>query len=481
MASGSMAESAPGRRERREHRQGPELRPLPPPLIDRIALPAFVIALLFLSFLGGAMVILTNVFPAGPLSDAYRGGKALIDKTRASRDPLTSDFWMPERRPDQGVTIHDPASAFPGYTLYTSGHGSEAFLFSMEGRLIHSWQLPYSAIWSAEDSPIVEPQPDPFLYWRKAMMQPNGDLLALFVATGDTPWGYGLVKLDSESNVLWSYLGQTHHDLDIADDGRVYTLIHKMRRTTYEDFPQLTVPRLDDFVVVLSPDGEEEKRVSILDALVNSDYARLLHRVTWFNKHDFIHTNNIDYIDAEMAAVLPFAEEGQVLLSFRDIDSIAVLDLEQEKIVWALRGAWLGQHDPDVLPNGNILLFDNIGHFGQGGESRVIEIDPLTGEEVWVYAGSAEQPFESRVRAAQQRLPNGNTLITESTGGRLFEVTEDGRIVWEFINPIRARHPEDPDQVILPVVSWGQRIAADDLQPAFHEALQRKEEERSAQ
>ena len=37
-----------------------------------------------------------------------------------------------------------------------------------------------------------------------------------------------------------------------------------------------------------------------------------------------------------------------------------------------------------------------------------------------------------------QRLPNGNTLITESDGGRALEVTPDRRIVWEFFNPHRA-------------------------------------------
>lgn len=480
MAIGLSSQTATHSNERKPQRASYPLQPGPPPLVDRIALPAFVLALLFLSFLGGAFVMLTDIFPAKPLSDAYRGGEALLAKIEQSRDPLASDFWAPERRPEEGVTIHEAGAAFPGYTLFTSGHGSEALLFSMEGMLVHSWQLPYSAIWS-EASPVKDPQPDEFTYWRKAKMFPNGDLLALFVATGDTPWGYGMVKLDRDSNVIWSYLGQTHHDLDVADDGRVYTLIHQMRDKTFEGFPQLTAPRLDDFVVVLSPDGEEEKRVSILDALVNSDYARLLDRVTWFNKHDFIHTNNIDVIDAADAAVLPFAEEGQVLLSFRDIDTIAILDLEQEKIVWALRGTWLGQHDPDVLPNGNILLFDNVGNFGPGGRSRVIEIDPLTAAEAWRYAGSAEQPFESNVRAAQQRLPNGNTLITESTGGRLFEVTQDGRIVWEFINPIRAQHPERTEEVILPIVSWGQRIAAEGLQPDFVDDLLQREQQRSLQ
>lgn len=478
MTSHLYADTTAERFDEDNLRNGWGLGPSPTPLLDRIAFPAFIIALLFLSFLGGAFVMLSDVYPAGPLSDAYRGGQALAEKARQSRDPLASDFWAPERRSEEGVTVHVPGAAFPGYTLYTSGHGSEAFLFSMDGVLLHSWQLPYGAIW-LEDWPVADPQPDAFVYWRKAMMLPNGDLLAIYVATGDTPWGYGLVKVDRDSNVLWSYSGRTHHDLDIAEDGRIYTLIHEMRRKTFDGFPQLTAPRLDDFVVVLSPDGREEKRVSILDALVNSDYARLLDRVVWFNQNDFIHTNNIDVIDAAAAEVLPFAKEGQVLLSFRDLDTIAVLDLDQEKIVWALRGGWMGQHDPDVLADGRILLFDNLGNYGDGGRSRVIEVDPLTGAELWRYAGSRQEPFESEVRAAQQRLPNGNTLITESTGGRLLEVTREGRIVWEFINPIRARHPDRPDQVILPIVSWGQRFDSDSLQPAFSESLARREQERS--
>lgn len=52
-------------------------------------------------------------------------------------------------------------------------------------------------------------------------------------------------------------------------------------------------------------------------------------------------------------------------------------------------------------------------------------------------AGSAERPFESLARGSQQQLPNGNVLITESNNGRLVEVTRDGQVVWEFINPDR--------------------------------------------
>jgi hypothetical protein len=448
-------------------------------LMDRLSFGGFIISLLALAFMGGALVMLLGVFPAQAIRDAYRGGEAYYYKMKQSQTPLTSDFWQPERRTEKGVTINSP-EAYPGYTLYTSGHGTEASLVALDGKVVHKWQLPYSEIWN-ETSPVKNPQPDEFLYWRKARLLPNGDLLALFVATGDTPWGYGLAKLDKDSNVVWSYLGQTHHDIDVGADGRVYILTHEMRRKKYEDHMQLTVPRLDDFLVVLSPEGEELKKVSILDALVDSKYAWLLNRITWYNKHDFIHTNNVDVLEGEEAEALEalgFVREGQVLLSFRDIDTIAVLDIESEKIVWALRGGWIAQHDPDVLTNGNILMYDNLGGFGEGGRTRILEVDPVSGGVVWRYEGSAEQPFFSEARGAQERLPNGNTLITETAGGRLFEVTPDGRMVWEFINPVRAEHPET-GKPIVPIVSWAQRIAPQALDPDFRDELAASDNESS--
>ena len=43
--------------------------------------------------------------------------------------------------------------------------------------------------------------------------------------------------------------------------------------------------------------------------------------------------------------------------------------------------------------------------------------------------------FYSSYISSAQRLPNGNTLITEGSDGRLIEVTKEHEIVWEYINP----------------------------------------------
>jgi hypothetical protein len=306
------------------------------------------------------------------------------------------------------------------------------------------------------------------MYIEKAHLLPDGDLLALYVAIGTSPWGMGLVRMDREGEIVWKYLAQSHHDFDVGPDGRIYALTHEIRDDVVPGHQHLQPPRIDDYAVVLSPDGEELQKVWLLGALANSPYATMLSTVPWYiaeGKGDYLHTNSIDVVTPEQAAQAPFAEAGQVLLSLREIGAIAVLDLEREQVAWALRGNWLRQHDADLLADGHLLLFDNEGDIT--GRSRVLELDPATQQIAWSYAGDAEHPFYSRVRSGQERLPNGNTLITESDGGRLLEVTPSGEIVWEFLNPVRGGEAEE----LIPIVSWGQRIDPATLEPAFRDFL----------
>jgi hypothetical protein len=112
---------------------------------------------------------------------------------------------------------------------------------------------------------------------------------------------------------------------------------------------------------------------------------------------------------------------------------LAVVDLDQKKLIWAMQGSFKYQHDPKILANGNLLFFDNQGLPRQ---SRVIEFDPADRSARWEYTGSASDPFFSEACGTAERLPNGNTLITESDNGRAFELTPDKTLVWEFFNPI---------------------------------------------
>jgi hypothetical protein len=418
-----------------------------------------------LGFVAGSYAMLAEALPARYLADAYRGGQALLAAKTQYDSPYPDGFWQPARTERQGVVRYDRAKASNGYTLYTSGESQRAVLVSMSGQILHEWHLPFSAVWD-DSASVKQPRPDSMIHYNRAYMYPNGDLLAIYEALGDTPWGYGLVKMDKDSRLIWKYLAHTHHDLDVAPDGKIYVLTQEISNTVVDRWRHLKTPRIDDFVVVLSPEGKELKKVPVLDALVASPYARLLNTVAWYSKDDYMHANAIDVVDDRAAMRLSGKPGHQVLISMRELGAIGLLDLDRGVFTWAARGSWIGQHDPDLLPGGNMLLFDNIGDFGDAGFSRVIEFDPKTQEIVWSYAGDRDHPLYSTLRSDQERLPNGNTLITESDGGRLLEVTRDGEIVWEYVNPVRGGDANE----FIPIVSWGQRIDPTRLDPDFLES-----------
>ena len=97
-----------------------------------------------------------------------------------------------------------------------------------------------------------------------------------------------------------------------------------------------------------------------------------------------------------------------------------------------------------MLGNGNILVFDNGTHRRDDPRtySRVLEIDPATKRPVWTYQDQPVFNFYSAYISGAQRLPNGNTLITEGCTGRLFEVTRDGDVVWEYISSYSQLLPD---------------------------------------
>lgn len=425
--------------------------------MDRIFSLLVVVAMAFLAFVGGAFIVLTKAFPYEYFNNAYQALDALYHQRQDYLTPYQTNLWRPARADQRGVTVYKPGKAYNGFTLYSSSNAQKALLVDMNGKVVHEWRLPIREIWN---DPTRELRPAGYIFWEYVRMYPNGDLIALVVGMGDTPWGYGLVKMDKNSKVIWTYWDHVHHWLDVAKDGKIYVLTNDIRNNVIEGYEHLAPPRIDDYVVVLSPAGKQIKKVSILDALLRSPYGRMMRAgPSWDIKQDFLHTNSIEFIDRAKASKLPFAEEGQVLLSLRNIDTLAVLDLEEEEVVWAIRGPWHRQHDAEILQTGDILLFDNYGHFGLGGFSEVIEFKPSPLEIDWRYIGNEEHFFQSGIRSGQQRLPNGNTLIAESDGGRLFEVTRRGEIVWEYINPVRGGARNE----LIPVLSLGMARVAPEL------------------
>jgi len=262
-----------------------------------------------------------------------------------------------------------------------------------------------------------------------AHVYPNGDIVVLQHLQG-------LLKQDKDSNVLWARTpGLVHHDMDVRDDGSIFVLT---RNATVRLSMSENYPILDDTITQLDAQGEVVRVVSILDCMENAGEYGLLAEARGNlkgDRGDILHTNTIEVLDGGISARVPAFKKGRILLSCRSIDTILVVDLDQEKVVWKMKGSFTYQHDPSVLDNGNLLIFDNNR---RGGKSTVIEFDPATGMERWVYRGTEADPFFSFQNGRCDRLPNGNTLIVESIFGRVFEVTPDKEIVWEFWNPERS-------------------------------------------
>jgi hypothetical protein len=323
-----------------------------------------------------------------------------------------------------GVTLHDPDSAHAGRNLVVSGHGPAAFLIDMEGRVLHAWSRDFAGVWPDSVAALDDPGAH---YWSHAHALPNGDLLAIHD-------GHGLVRLDANSDLVWSYPGAVHDDLFVAGDGMVYTIERENRTVGRASMER---PIVGDRISVLDPTGRLVRSISIVDALRRSPYAPLLQRA---RRDSSFNTNSIEILDGRLGDAAPAFRAGNALVNLSGIDVLAVVDLEAEEIVWALtgRGDRIGGTSP--LDGGRMLHFISGAGRSENGapRSEVVEIDPLTQETLWSYAGDDERPLSSATAGSCQRLGNGNTLIAESDNGRAFEVTSEGAIVWEFINPYRA-------------------------------------------
>jgi hypothetical protein len=324
-----------------------------------------------------------------------------------------------------GVTRHDTERVSNGLNLVVSGHAPEAFLMDMAGETLHSWSCSIEEAWPKVDhdryAEIHGERLDQF--WRRAHVWDNGDLLAIFD-------GIGVIKLDKNSNILWSHENGAHHDVSEASDGRLFLLTRRAHvNASYND----QQPILEDYVTVLSAEGELLKEVSVLAAFENSAYSDLLMRLR--RQGDILHTNTIELIERDdFGRDLPW-QRGSVLLSILFMNTVCTLDLETESITWAEPNRWRLQHQPTILPSGNLLVFNN---HAAPTSSGVIEFDPVARRDVWAYYGDADQPFWTDTCGSSQRLANGNTLVTESDPGRAFELTPQREIVWEYLNPHRA-------------------------------------------
>ncbi|MGE5413895.1 MAG: arylsulfotransferase family protein [Syntrophomonadaceae bacterium] len=316
----------------------------------------------------------------------------------------------------KGVVEAVPGEVAPGVNFYSTLGRGDAFVVDGSGRLLWRWSL---------GKLLSDFAVKPGIDFGYTHLFPNGDVIAY---VGER----GIYRLDRDSRLLWSHAAPAHHDAFVADDGEIYALVHATREVPAID-PRH--PLLLDVVVVLSPEGDRRRSISIFDAIQSSTYAFLLPRTAGLalppgtDAVDVLHTNHVEVYDGSLESKSPLFRRGNLLLSMKNLNAIAILDGRTTQVLWLWGPTNLTlQHHPTILENGDVLLFDN-----GTARSQIVEVDPRTNAVTWRYA--PEKDFFSDTRGACQRLPNGNTLVTLSQTGYAVEVTADGRTVWKFANP----------------------------------------------
>ncbi|MGA0933697.1 MAG: aryl-sulfate sulfotransferase [Pseudohongiellaceae bacterium] len=379
-----------------------------------------------------------------------------------------------------GTTIYQPDKTWNGYNVLSILDTPKVLVIDMNGNVVKEW-----------DGFNLSPG-------GPARVIPGGNVIGTTGAFPPHQEALALVQQDFEGRETWRFDGaeqvtlengetvnsaRIHHDWQRTDLPAGYyspgftplteganTLI--LAHTNHDDANVSTVTLEDDRLIEVGPDGDilwEWRAGDHIDQFGFSDEARdTIQRGVGYSQGrgsmDWLHINSATYVGPNQwydAGDERFAPEN-VIISSRQTSVIAIINRDGD-VVWQLGpdfsdspeeqaiGQIIGQHHAHFIPPGlpgagNVMIFDNGGSSGYGAPgaltasgsgiyarstSRILEIDPVSLDVVWSYR--APNFFSTNISGAQ-RLPNGNTLITEGAPGRIFEVTVDGENVWEYMN-----------------------------------------------
>jgi len=320
-----------------------------------------------------------------------------------------------------GLTHLDQARAFPGYTVYATLSGNAFYLINPKGEVVHEWPVP-----AGEKA-----------YY--GFLLPTGNLLA--GCANGTEHSFGgasavTIELDWDGREVMRYQDpELHHDRCRLQNGNTIVIAHeeldpafaaRVKGGSATGAP--VTPMLGERLIEITNAGDvvwQWHAHEHLDPEVDTIWGD--------GRREWLHCNAVEELP-----------DGRILMSYNATSRLVIIDKASGKVLWRLdAGTTMTQHNPTWLPeSGRILVFDN-GSWRRLN-SRVIEIEPESQAVKWQYVGSPKDSFHSPNISGAQRLPNGNTLVCEGRPGRLFEVTAEGDVVWEFVNPFEALHGGEP-------------------------------------
>ena len=322
------------------------------------------------------------------------------------------------------AVMKDASEVMPGYRAIMGFDVAldtySVRLLDPAGEQVHVWPTSYRAL-SGDTEATHEINP------HGMQMMPDGSIVVNFAKGGPL-----MARIDACGEPLWTREGVYHHSIDIDDDGALWTWFS----------PDTVSSPLQSILQMDAETGEHLREISMEEVQAASqrnavmlalpDDYRLspVREIRRGLEDDIFHPNDVEPLRREFAPAFPDFSPGDLLISLRELDLVAVLDPESLAFKWAAYGPWIRQHDPDFTASGRIEIYDNATGRGRSG---IISVDPATGD-IRRFHTPPDSAWYSPWQGKQQRLPSGAHLITVPTQGRVVEISEDGEIVFEFNN-----------------------------------------------
>lgn len=335
----------------------------------------------------------------------------------SSIDPITL-----RRIGKQGLTAHDPDRACQGYVLFSPLNDTKmTVLIDMDGNEVHRWEH------DCEPGNYGYLLPNGNLFFNAKIDDEHNELFPRFTLFK----GGALREIDWDGNIVWEHRDTFHHHEGrrLPHGGAIYPAL--------EIVPDELARSVKGGVAVDGPMRSDVVREVDAQGDIIWEWHSKDHLDPEIDDLDF---NSMRFEWPHLNAAMPI-DDDTVLMSARNTSTVFTVDRKSGAITrrWGRAdGLFFGQHDPKILPNGNMLLFDNGSsrhNAGVNAFSRALEFDMSSNEIVWQYQDNPNFHFQSSTLSGVDPLPNGNVLIAEGTRGRIFQVTREGDVVWEYVNP----------------------------------------------
>ena len=385
-------------------------------LSDRLAAAAFILSAVALAGLYGVVAGRWGWFPSAQIALAEQTISDLSShwKNDLGLEPtrhLVEARTVGRKPGDDGFRVHAPGAAAPGFVLVAglSPDQDVSFhavtLYDTEGRQVHRWPVDYAMI----DPDGLKPR-NVMLHGLEVFE--DGSLAVTFDA------GNVLARIDACGRPMWTRDGAFHHSVTADGEGGLWAWrdhdIVRLDAETGEVTYTLSLERQ-----ILTANGQE----GVFTVRTFADDGKAVRY-----EADPFHTNDVEPLRRDMADAFPMFEPGDLLISLREANLVAVVEPSEGRLRWWRHGPWHKQHDPDFQPDGTISVYDNRTGIGP---SRILRVAPATGDISTVLEGTEQAPFYSWQRGKHQFLPNGNILVTEAERGRVFEASPEGDLIWE--------------------------------------------------